>query len=72
MYIRNLKFANFVIYFWNTILDASFTFYLLKSGAFPDWMDIPLIVIVAICIIVTWIDYIDNVTRKENKNETLD
>ena len=66
MYIRNLKFANFIIYFLDTILDAGFTFYLLRSDVFPAWMDIPLIGITAICIIVTWIDYIDNVTRKEN------
>ena len=72
MYIKNLKVANFWLCFWETFFDVYFIFYYFIMNSTPLWITIPVVILGAIAIIITWVDYIKHATKKENEHETLD
>ena len=72
MYIKNIKEANFWLCLWETFFNVYFIFHYFIMNSTPLWITIPIVILGAIAIIITWVDYIENVTKKEDEHETLD
>ena len=66
MYIKNIKEANFWLCFYETLLTAWITFQFFVVDDTSMWLTIPAVILGIITIVLTWADYIKNVTKKEN------
>ena len=66
MYIKNIKVANFWLCFWETLFDACMIFQFFVVDDTSMWLTVPAVIFGIIAIVITWADYIKNVTKKEN------
>ena len=66
MYIKNIKEANFWLCFYETLFTAWITFEYFIVDNISMWLTVPAVIFGTIAIIITWADYIKNVTKKEN------
>ena len=66
MYIKNIKVANFLLCFWETLFDVGLIFQYFIMSNTAMWLTITAVILGAIIVIITWVDYIKNVTKKED------